>query len=156
MTLPAGKGSDILSISAKTNRVHGRVKTLPYSKNAVRLEICKLPIFRYAESNRYAHIYVNSSRRDSLILNCKLSIVNSKQQFVAFGVILTGGKRNKREIPQPGGWGKIQPISADDAGAGVAQQQGYHHAQKDAHKARHHPEAPPAGQLSGQEHPGQG
>ncbi len=41
MTLPAGKGSDILSISAKTNRVHGRVKTLPYSKNEVRLEICK-------------------------------------------------------------------------------------------------------------------
>ena len=38
---PGGKGSDILSISAKTNRVRGRVKTLPYSKNAVRLEICK-------------------------------------------------------------------------------------------------------------------
>ena len=68
---PGGKGCDILSISAKTNRIHGRVKTLPYSKNAVRLEICKLPICRYAESNRYAHIYVNSSQRDSLIVNCQ-------------------------------------------------------------------------------------
>ena len=67
MTLPAGKGSDILSISAKTNRVHGRVKTLPYSKNEVRLEICKhqfIPLFFY------------SSRRDSFTVNCPLSTVN--------------------------------------------------------------------------------
>ena len=38
---PGGKGCDILSISAKTNRVHGRVKTLPYSKNEMHLKICK-------------------------------------------------------------------------------------------------------------------
>ena len=30
---PGGEMFDILSISAKTHRVHGRVKTLPYSKN---------------------------------------------------------------------------------------------------------------------------
>ena len=35
---PGGKGCDILGISAKTNHVHGRVKTLPYSKDEVRLK----------------------------------------------------------------------------------------------------------------------
>ena len=30
---PGGKGCDIPGISAKTNRVHGRVKTLPYRNN---------------------------------------------------------------------------------------------------------------------------
>ena len=36
---PGGEMFDLLSISAKTHRVRGRVKTLPYSKN----ETCTKP-----------------------------------------------------------------------------------------------------------------
>ena len=43
---------------------HGRHECLPYSKNAVRLEICK---------HQFAVLFYESSRRDSLTVHCQLS-----------------------------------------------------------------------------------
>ena len=57
---PGGKGCDILSISAKTNRVHGRVKTLPYRNNETcaklsntNLSFPPQPVFHHREAIPY-------------------------------------------------------------------------------------------------------
>ena len=46
---PGGKGCDILGISAKTNRVHGRVKTLPYRNNETCAKLSNTNLFSRPE-----------------------------------------------------------------------------------------------------------